>query len=75
MDAEVKKICEGYAYVWYFDHQNRLEWQHRYFRKRHNLSNDEKAIMDSYYDKCMEENRKLLPNVDYVGPFESYLLN
>ena len=74
MDEEVKYLCERYAWAWYFDHPHRLEWQHRYFRKRHNLSNGEKAIMDSYYDKCMEESRKLLPEDDYIGPIESYLI-
>ena len=67
MDAEIKEVCERYAHAWYFDHPHRLDWQHRYFQKRHNLSDDEKAIMDSYYNECMKENRKLLPEYDYIG--------
>ena len=74
MDKETKKICEGYAWAQYFDHPHRLKWQHRYFQKRHNLSDDEKVIMDSYFDKRMTENEKLFPQIDYVGPFESYLI-
>nr|DAG39132.1 MAG TPA: hypothetical protein [Caudoviricetes sp.]DAO66301.1 MAG TPA: hypothetical protein [Caudoviricetes sp.]DAX17563.1 MAG TPA: hypothetical protein [Caudoviricetes sp.] len=30
--------------------------------------------MDSYFDKRMKENEKLFPQIDYVGPFESYLI-
>ena len=75
MDEEIKKICEGYAYAWYFDHPRRLEWQDKYFKKRHILLENDKILMDSYFDSCMIKNEKLLPDIDYVGPFESYLIN
>lgn len=74
MDEEIKKICEGYAQAWYFDHPHRLEWQHRYYRKYHGLSDDDRTAMTEYFCKCQNKNEELLPQIDYVGPFESYLI-
>lgn len=42
MDEEIKKICEEYAWAWYFDLPHRLEWQNKYFQARRGLSEEEK---------------------------------
>ena len=75
MDDEIKKICEEYAWAWYFDFPHRLEWQDKYFRARHNLSANDKESMTEYFCKCLKKNETFLPVVDYIGPFESYLIN
>ena len=38
MDEEMRKLCEKYAWAWYFDHPHRLEWQNKYFQLRKKLS-------------------------------------
>lgn len=75
MDEELKKICEEYAWAWYFDHPHRLEWQNKYFQARRELSIEEKNVMTEYFCKCQTRNERLLPDIDYVGAFESYLTN
>ena len=75
MDEEIKKICEEYAWAWYFDHSHRLEWQNKYFQLRKKLSIEEKEVMTDYFCKCQAENEKSLPSIDYLGPFESYCVN
>lgn len=74
MDEKIKKICEEYAWAWYFDLLHRLEWQNKYFQARRGLSEEEKISVTEYFCKCQNKNEELLPQIDYVGPFESYLI-
>lgn len=75
MDEEMRKLCEEYAWAWYFDLDHRFELQNTYYKKRKEFSSEIKNRISDYFEECRNKNEELLPYKEYFGTIPYKIIN
>lgn len=75
MDEEMQKLCEDYAWAWYFDHEHRLEAQNAWLKKRCEFPSNIKNEISEYFEMCRKKNEELIPYTDHIGWMQLKLIN